>query len=82
VSTSSVLNDISNVEAAPDGEDRSPGERVVSRLRASAQWLLDQSSQQSVKMRIGLGIVGFFVLVALLGPLVIHGDPTTFSADQ
>jgi peptide/nickel transport system permease protein len=33
-------------------------------------------------MRFGLGIVGFFFLVALVGPLVVHGDPLAFSADQ
>jgi peptide/nickel transport system permease protein len=33
-------------------------------------------------MRLGLGIVGFFVVVALLAPLLIHGDPAAFSLDQ
>jgi peptide/nickel transport system permease protein len=33
-------------------------------------------------MRIGLGIVGFFVAIAVLAPLVIHSSPTAFSADQ
>jgi len=33
-------------------------------------------------MRFGLGIVGFFFLVALAGPLLVHGDPLAFSADQ
>ena len=33
------------------------------------------------KVAFGLGIVGFFVLVAILGPIVIHHNPNTFSSD-
>jgi peptide/nickel transport system permease protein len=33
------------------------------------------------KVAIGLGIVGFFLLVAILGPLIIHQDPTALSSD-
>jgi peptide/nickel transport system permease protein len=33
-------------------------------------------------MRFGLAIVGFFLLVALLGPVLIHRDPMAFSPDQ
>jgi peptide/nickel transport system permease protein len=32
------------------------------------------------KVAIGLGIVGFFLLVAILGPLIIHQDPTALSS--
>lgn len=33
-------------------------------------------------MRIGLGIVGFFVLVAVFGPLIIRQDPMDFTHDK
>ena len=33
------------------------------------------------KVMVGLGIVLFFVLVALFGPLFLRGDPNAFSAD-
>jgi peptide/nickel transport system permease protein len=33
----------------------------------------------NVKARVGLGVIGFFVLVALIGPLVVHTDPNAFS---
>jgi peptide/nickel transport system permease protein len=55
---------------------------VVSQALAFVRRVLGQPSLQSLKMRIGLGIVGFFVVVALVAPLLIHRDPTAFSADQ
>lgn len=33
------------------------------------------------KIRVGLGIIGFFVLVAILAPLIAHQDPEAFSND-
>jgi len=33
------------------------------------------------KARAGLGIIGFFVLIALIGPLAVHTDPNAFSND-
>jgi peptide/nickel transport system permease protein len=33
------------------------------------------------KVTIGMSILLFFVLVALLGPLLVHGDPNAFSPD-
>jgi peptide/nickel transport system permease protein len=33
------------------------------------------------KVAFGLGIVGFFVLVAILGPIIIRQNPTAFSSD-
>jgi peptide/nickel transport system permease protein len=33
------------------------------------------------KIRVGLGIVGFFVLVAIFAPLLAHQDPQAFSSD-
>ncbi len=46
------------------------------RWRRVASWLA-----ANPKVAFGLGIVGFFVLVAILGPIVIHHDPIAFSSD-
>jgi peptide/nickel transport system permease protein len=74
------------MDGAPEGDGelpgRSPAHDVAARVLASARGLLDHPSLRSPRMRLGLGIVGFFVALALLAPLVIHGDPTAFSADQ
>lgn len=43
--------------------------------------LLDGSFLQSTAIRIGLSIVGFFVLVAIFAPVFIHGDPEAFGPD-
>lgn len=43
--------------------------------------LLDGSFLRSTPIRIGLGIVGFFVLAAIFAPVLFHGDPEAFSAD-
>ncbi len=50
--------------------------RRESRWRMVASWL-----SVNPKVAFGLGIVGFFVLVAILGPIVIHHDPLAFSSD-
>ncbi len=60
----------------------SPASSALARLLAVPRWLAAQPSLRSAKMRVGLGIVGSFVFLALVGPLLIHGDPTAFSADQ
>lgn len=39
------------------------------------------SALRSIKIRLGLGIIGFFVLLAIFGPLLTHYDPQAFSAD-
>ena len=36
---------------------------------------------RSIKIRIGLGIIGFFVLLAIFGPVLVHRDPQAFSSD-
>ena len=33
------------------------------------------------KIRMGLGIIGFFVLVAIFAPLIVRQDPQAFSSD-
>jgi peptide/nickel transport system permease protein len=50
--------------------------RRESRWRRVASWLAINP-----KVAFGLGIVGFFVLVAILGPIVIQHDPNAFSSD-
>src|SRR5260370_27145854 len=45
------------------------------RWRAAARWLA-----ANPKVAFGLGIVGFFFLVAILGRLVTHHDTDTFSS--
>jgi peptide/nickel transport system permease protein len=67
---------------APEGRGGSPGSRPAARILASTKRLLGQPALQSAKLRVGLGIVGFFAVVALVGPLLIHGNPTAFSVDQ
>ncbi len=47
-----------------------------SRWRTVRSWLA-----ANPKVTFGLGIVGFFVLVAILGPIFIRHDPTAFSSD-
>src|SRR5260370_33026550 len=44
--------------------------------RAVANWLA-----VNPKVAFGLGIVGFFVLVTILGPIVIQHNPNAFSSD-
>ena len=46
-----------------------------SRWRTGGSWLA-----ANPKVAIGLGIVGFFLLVAILGPLIIQQDPTALSS--
>jgi peptide/nickel transport system permease protein len=36
---------------------------------------------RSIKIRVGLGILGFFVLLAIFGPLLVHTDPQGFGPD-
>src|SRR5215469_8174666 len=47
-----------------------------SRWRAVANWLA-----VNPKVAFGLGIVGFFILVAILGPIIINHNPNAFSSD-
>jgi peptide/nickel transport system permease protein len=48
---------------------------LESRWRTAGGWLA-----ANPKVAIGLGIVGFFLMVAILGPLIIHQDPTALSS--
>jgi peptide/nickel transport system permease protein len=44
--------------------------------------VIEHPSLRPARIRLGLGIVGFFVAVALLAPLVMRQDPMAFSPDQ
>src|SRR6185437_1933487 len=50
-------------------------------LRRLAKRKVNLSLFRSVKIRIGLGMLGFFVLLAIFGPLLVHQDPQAFSTD-
>lgn len=78
----SILKPYSSGNNTPAGSVEPRAQTAASRLLAAARRLAAQPSLQSTKLRIGLGIVVFFVLVALVGPLLIHGDPTAFGVDQ
>src|SRR2546427_12156612 len=62
------------VAALNDNTQQVP--RRESRWRTVGRWLA-----ANPKVAFGLGIVGFFVLVAILGPIVIHHNPNAFSSD-
>lgn len=81
-STQTVLNRSTSAGPVPAGLAEPPKRSRVARIRAAVTSLAAQPSLQSAKMRIGLGIVGFFILLAIVAPLLIHTDPTAFSADQ
>jgi peptide/nickel transport system permease protein len=49
---------------------------------AAARRLLDTPSLRSRKIRFGLGVIGAFALMALVGPLVFRGDPMAFGPAQ
>lgn len=82
MSTRSVLKRSTRVDIASQDLPASQGYRAASRILSSAVRMVQQLSQQSAKMRFGMTIVGVFLAVALVGPLLVHGDPMAFSADQ
>jgi len=51
-------------------------DRRENRWQSIANWLAGNP-----KVAFGLGIVGFFVLVAILGPTIVQHDPNAFSPD-
>jgi peptide/nickel transport system permease protein len=81
-STQSVLERSTQVDITPPSTGGKTPSTPVARFAAVARRLAGHSVLQSAKMRVGLGIVGFFVLIAIVGPLLIRTDPTAFSADQ
>ena len=54
----------------------------MARLLTVSSTLRGQPALQSATLRVGLGIVLFFVVLALVGPLLIHQNPTAFGTDQ
>jgi peptide/nickel transport system permease protein len=66
------------------GEDSAPVQEALAPRgpRLSGIWLtLWRMGTLNRKATVGIGIVLFFVLVALLGPLFIHTDPSALSND-
>src|SRR5258707_14445883 len=80
-SSQSVLKGFSNLGRARNDQAEPPLNRAAARMMAAAAGLLHQPSLRSPKMRVGLGIVGFFLLRALVRPLLVHQDTTTVSTD-
>ena len=62
--------------SAPINNDAQQALRRESRWGGLGSWLA-----ANPKVAFGLGIVGFFVLVAILGPVIIRQSPTAFSSD-
>ena len=82
MSIRSALNRPTPVDIACDTAAGSRSGNLAARLTAPLSRLLAQPSLQSAKMRFGFGVVGFFFLIALVGPLLVQRDPMAFSADQ
>ncbi len=59
--------------------DESRGAELLRKLKATRR--ANFSIFRSVKIRIGLGILGFFVLLAIFGPLLVRQDPQAFGPD-
>ena len=81
-STQSVLERSTQADITPPSTGGETPSTPVARIAVVARRLAGHSVLQSAKMRVGLGIVGVFVFIAIVGPLLIHTDPTAFSADQ
>jgi peptide/nickel transport system permease protein len=62
------------------------GQQAVAQPQLTGVWMERLGAvwhfmTQNRKVSIGLGIVGFFVLLAVFGPLLVHQDPSAFSTD-
>jgi peptide/nickel transport system permease protein len=82
MSAESILKQETNVSIGASGSLGPRSYRTALHTLARVARAFDQPFLRSAKMRFGLAIVGFFVAVALIGPLLIHHDPMAFSSDQ
>jgi peptide/nickel transport system permease protein len=82
MSAQPILEQRPKANSAPRSQGESPQSQSGARIVGPVKRLLGHPSLQSTKLRLGLGIVGFFAVIALVGPLLVHGNPTAFSADQ
>jgi peptide/nickel transport system permease protein len=62
------------------------GQQAVAQPQLTSAWMERLGAvwhfmTQNRKVSVGLGIVGFFVLLAAFGPLLVHQDPSAFSVD-
>src|SRR6266487_3819318 len=71
-----LSREIVATSSAPINDNAQQVPRRESRWRGLGSWLA-----ANPKVAFGLGIVGFFVLVAILGPVIIRQSPTAFSSD-
>jgi peptide/nickel transport system permease protein len=71
-----LSREIVATSSAPINDNAQQVPRRESRWRSVGNWLA-----ANPKVSFGLGIVGFFVLVAILGPVIIRQNPTAFSSD-
>src|SRR2546421_60113 len=71
-----LSREIVPTSSAPINDNAQQVPRRESRWRSVGNWLA-----ANPKVAFGLGIVGFFVLVAILGPVIIRQNPTAFSSD-
>jgi peptide/nickel transport system permease protein len=66
-------------------EHRLAGRTIGQKAKAARTFLPQRlgklSSLRSFKIRLGLGILGFFVFLALFGPLLVRQDPQAFGPD-
>ena len=62
--------------SAPINDNTQQWLKGESRWRIVLSWLA-----ANPKVAFGLGIVGFFILVAILGPLIVRQDPAALSND-
>jgi peptide/nickel transport system permease protein len=69
-----------NAGGAPGAQNGLVRPEAPARRRAIP--LLGSGALSALAIRIGIGIVGVFVLMAIFGPLVLRQDPLAFSADQ
>jgi peptide/nickel transport system permease protein len=83
MSSSSVVESAVTAPPASNRQIKRPAiYRAPARILGFCRGVIEHPLLRSARMRLGLGIVGFFVAVALLAPLLIHRDPAAFSLDQ
>src|SRR6266699_6581862 len=70
-----LSREIVATSSAPINDNAQQVPRRESRWRGLGSWLA-----ANPKVAFGLGIVGFFVLVAILGPVIIRQSPTAFGS--
>lgn len=73
---------VSNATRGSGGDGGSPFTRTPRGLIDGVRRLRRTPALQMAAIRVGLCIVGFFLLMALVGPLIFRGDPVAFGPDR